>query len=347
MSLSNLKKFISKSDTNDIFITKSGEKTIVYSYNGNTVCYYESPTDLEVSDVYFPVSDLGDNVLTKQIVKNIKTTKDEAPFIFEFSVEGVEEIQTNKLVKVFSSFSKFYDTESFRTVTSGVHIRQGVLFATDAVVLKLSKLKLLGVASNMVVDVNPVLSFLDINAKKIKSVGKSLFKAKTIKNDTLTLGHITLPEDNSAMWVGTDTVSFVINSLADSSLDFSFIKQFRPFFQLRVHRDKMIAELNNLINLKEEVEIDTMPNMVKFTLSDKLTISLFEYNGEVNHKVVLPYENVSKEEGTFVLDATKLIILLKELDDSSVLIDVTKKKDMCKLKSEDSKDLLALAGTTF
>lgn len=345
-NITNLKKFLEKSTDKNVYITKCNDKSIVYGYNGNTICYFENPSILEYPDKFFPVSELGKGIkIDNKALKSIKGEVDETPFNFDYSILSTEEMPTNKLVKIFTSFSKFYDTNSFRVTTSGVHVKKGVLFATDAFMLKLSKMTLLE-DSNMVIDINPVLGYLDINSKKIKSTAKSLFKSPTLKNDSISISLLDTSE-GSAMLVNNKGTKFIINSLAESSLDFSFIKAFKPHFKFKVHRKNFITTMNNLLNRELETPIDTKPNMVRFNMQDKLILSRFEYNGMSSVNDTILYSNQTEHSDNFVLDGERVANMLKEISDDSVLIEVSADKKMVRFRSEDNKHLLMLAGTTF
>lgn len=334
------KKFKEFADKRPVYITKEGR---VYSYNGNTIAYFDISDKLKES--------INSNMAFTSIEKcssiedilKLDSKVDEEPFSFDFDIKIYpEKVTSTKLVKIFSSFNKFYNTESFRTELSGIHVKGGSIFATDSYILKLSKIDLVGKDANMVIDINPMLDYLDINTKKIASTNKSLFKSNAVKNDEITIGYIDSKTD-SGLYLNIDGLNFLIISICESNLDFSYIKNFKPNNKLTVHTQNLLKEVSKILENPTQDKLDICKDMVKFDVSDKLNISIYEYTGESTISTILGTKANSND--VFVVNGRRLIEMLKEIKDSTVDITLNKEKTMLRINSQTNKNLLALAGS--
>lgn len=333
------KKFKEFAGNRPVYATPNGSNTTIYSYNGNTIAYIDYAQTIDGSLVFGSIQKCS----SIEDIFKLESKKDEEPFNFE-AVDiktNKEKITSTKLVKMFSSFSKFYDTESNRTELSGVHIKSGTLFATDAFIMKLSKNDFFTSFNNMVVDINPMMDYLDINSKKISNTNKSLFKSNTVKNDDITIGYID-NEKNSGLYLEIDSLKFLVISICPSELDFSFVKNFKPKYKVEVHTQTLLREISKLIDL-EKVDIDTSKDMIRLDVSDKLKVSLYEYGGETSIYTEIPCKSNSTE--SFCINGRRLTQLLKEIKDTKVTLYVNEEKRMLRINSENTKDLLMLAGS--
>lgn len=341
-------KFKKLSNNNKVYIKTENSITYIYTYIGNTVSYYidnniscERP--LEISSLT-NFSNIKDALNSKDIIN------DDAPFVFDFDTESPKtSMSPSNFVKAISEFTKFYNTEDYRTELTGLHIRKGNIFASDSVLMRLKKSKTFPEDANMIIDVNPLLDYLDINTRKIKSKGKALFSSKKVSTDNIILSTVT-KDGNDALKVEYDNLTFITISIGKSILSFDFIKSINPTHKISLHRETLIKKLTELVNNPSD-NSDAKKGFVRFVFGEKLELSNFIYYIKGERTLEISYKKSGDSSDLeFVLDANKLLIILKILKDSQIQIGYDVNGNISRITSETSiqnKELLLLAQTTY
>jgi hypothetical protein len=336
---SELKKF---SGNNPVFLLPSGNKLFVYTYVGNTIGYYSTNEVSIESALEIPNISLYNSL--EEILESDESIVDETPFDFDFDNETESnEISANNFVKAVSEFTKFYNTDDYRPELTGLHIRKGTLFASDATIMRLKKTKTFPDTVNMIVDVNPLVDYLGINTRNIKTTGKSLFGSKAVVNDMLNISTVT-KDDNDSLKIDYKNLSFLCISVGKSNLSFEFIKTIKPTHYIKLHRKTLIKNLTQLVN-NPSTNSDAIRDYVRFTIDGNLSLTNFVYYD--NDKTVLEMNCNCEDNVSFVLHANKLMTILKTLTDSQVEIQYMRFGNITRIISENSKDLLLIAQTTY
>jgi len=182
-----LKKFV---DDNPIRVTVCEKTGIGYAYtfNGNTVAYYELDGNIDVyNDLILPNANDFENI--DDAIHSDGVIFDEYPYDFyigDCEVSEPKQVSANQFVNALSTFTNFYDINNIHSEYRGIHIKDGNMFATNSYVMRIVKTATFDKSSNMVINFKPVVDFMNINTKKIKTTGKSLFDSKS-KDDKVSI----------------------------------------------------------------------------------------------------------------------------------------------------------------
>ena len=332
--------------TNPIYVKNENNNNYIYTYIGNTIAYY-----IDNSFVVLMSQEITSIVEYDNIEDAIANEgkPDDAPFKFEFDTESPKTtITPSNFVKAISQFTKFYNTEDYRTELTGLHIRKGTLFASDATIIRLKKTKTFPKDANMIIDVNPVIDYLALGNKKLKSKGKSLFAAKE-KSDNLEMSTVT-KDGNNALKLTHKNLTFVVISIGNSTLNFDYIKKNKFTHEVLVHRETLIKSLTELLN-NPSTNSDAKKEMVRFTLKNKLQLSNYIYYKQGEQVINIHYTTPSEQDNEifFVLNAVKLLTILKVMTNEKVIFKHDINGTVTRLTSEkdNNEDLLLIAQTTY
>jgi len=334
------------SKNSPVYIKQESFNTYVYTYVGNTIVYYIDNSIVINNPIEIPSIDNFNN-----IEDSIKDSKiDETPFTFEFDTESSKfSISPTNFVKAISQFTKFYNIEDYRTELTGLHIRKGMLFASDATIMRLKKSKTFPESANMIIDVNPLVDYLDISTRNIKSSGMSLFGSNKVNNEVLELSTVT-KDGNDALKVTHKSLTFVIISIGKSVLNFDYIKQSSFSHKVILHRETLIKKLTDLLNSPSNND-DAIRDYVRFTFKDKLELTNYIYYQKGEIILSIPYRCLENTSGLeFTLNASKLLILLKVLKDSEIELRYDISGNITRIFSnsiQTSKELLLIAQTIY
>ncbi len=343
MSFVNLKKLSKKQP---VYVKTENDNTYIYTYVGNTIAYYidnsfdlKEPIEIESLDEYSNINSAIE-----------KSKKDEDPFTFDFDTESEPtNISSTNFVKSISQFTKFYNTEDYRTELTGLHVRNGNIFASDATIMRLKKSQTFPSECNMIIDVNPIVEYLGINKNKIKSTGKSLFAVANKKSDTLHLSVVT-KDGNDALKVTHEDLNFIVISIGKSNLNFEFVKGIKPTHNITVHRESFINQLNKLIKVPETND-DAVKNYVRLNCKDELEMTNYVYYKNGSNILNMPYKSkFSKSHGKnveIILNAEKLLVSLKVITDDYITLNYEHCGHISRITSDNTKDLLLIAQTTY
>jgi hypothetical protein len=300
-----------------IYFTNTNNMNIAYVYNGNSVAYCEIPEQIN-SDLV--VTDASKHTTFKQCLEIGTVIPNETPFVFDFTTESPEkEISPNTFKKLFSLFTKFYNVEDYRTELSGIHVRDGMMFASDATIMRLKKTEIFGSDTNMIIDIIPFLEFISTDNKKIKSTGKSLFSSK--KTDNIVFS-IIQKNGEVALKIRYQNLNFIIVSIGESKVPFKYIDIIKPTNTIKIHKQVLIDNLTELLNENVEYDNDYIKNYIRFNLKQKLEISNYVFYKD-GHKILpIKYEQTLSKSNLpfFVLDGMKLLVILKSIDSDIVYI---------------------------
>ena len=337
-----LKQLLKFSDSSSIFISSN----YAYSYNGNTVAYFKIDTNIEDS---IEIPDAKDYQTIEECINSKKKKKDDTPFTFDFDSETTpKEISSNQFVKMVSMFTKYYNKDDYRPELTGLHIRNGVLFASDSIIMRLRRTEMFGKDTNMIVDVNPILDYIGIEAKKIKSTSKSLFASKKIKNDNIILSSVS-KDGNDALKIKYKDLNFIVISIGESKVSFEFIKKINPTDKIKFQRKDLINNITTLLNEEIDYNKDYVKDYIRFNLKGDLELSNYVYykNG---HKIVKGrYDNQSDNKiESFTLNGNKLLTILKTIESDIVYIHYDENGHITKVTPDSKTDeLLLIAQTTY
>ena len=343
--LNELKKFAKNSP---IYVTVDEKLSLpfAYAYVGNTIAYYQLDGNIDVyNDLIIPSDKEYSNI--EDAIHSDYVSHDETPFEFAFDKESMPtSISANNFTKAVSQFTKFYDVEDYRTELTGLHVRRGTLFASDSRIMRLKKSNTFPSNTDMIIDVNPLVDYLGVNVRKVKSVGMSLFNSNKIKNDMLDISVINKNGDD-ALRVKHKNLTFIIISTGKSKVSFDFIGTMKPTHTIVVHRESLIKNLTKLIN-NPSTDSDAIKDYVRFRLHDKLEMSNYIYHKDGEDISKMNYKCLeSSKEIKFVLDASNLLVLLKTVKDSNIQLRYDSHGNIARIFSDSSSDLLLIAQTTY
>lgn len=335
-----LKKFVNDNPIRVTMCEKTG-KAYAYTFSGNTVAYYELDGNVDVyNDLILPNANDFDDI--NEAIHSEDAIYDENPFDFytdDCQISEPKEVSANKFVKALASFTKFYDTDNIHREYRGIHINNGNMFATNSYVMRIVESNVFDKDVNMVIDFNPMVSYMDINTKKIKTTGKSLFATKKSKNDSVVISTYVKGYDD-ILKVEYKGLTFINHSICKSELDFTFIKQSTKNLDktIKVYKNDLYRALNNLLgqSIKD-------PNKVKNAFvfeqeNDKILIYPYIKFTETRHTLIETVNSQSDFDTKLVTNGENLLNVLKQISDEIIEIKFNSESRISKISSKTSKE---------
>ena len=345
--LKELKKF-AKENPIHVTVSEKDLKSYAYAYDGNTIAYYELSKDIDVyNDLIIPSDKVYDDI--GKVLHSEGILFDDTPFDFVVDKESsITLVSANNFTKSVHDFTKYYAVDDYRTELSGLHVRSGTLFASDSIIMRLKHTNSFPKNSNMIIDINPIVEYLGVNVRKVKPVGKSLFATKKSKNDDLEMSVVTKKGEES-LKLKSNKLTFIITSMGKSSLSFDLIKKIKTTHIITLHRESLISKITNLLS-NQPKNSDSIKNMVRFRLEGKLSMSNYK-DEETTETMNCKCETqpLFKDKIQFVLNAYKLLVLLKSVTDSEIQLHYEDSNNggITRVVSSTNKDLLLIAQTLY
>jgi len=339
-----LKKFAK--DT-PIHVTMSEElqKSFAYAYSENTVVYYELDGNIDVYNdlILLNANDFND---IDDCIHTGKVIVDENPFAFELHVEKNDKIHfipikrkvvsVNTFVKSLAPFTKFYDIDNIHKEYRGIHISNGNMFATNSYVMRIIKSSIFDKQVNMVIDFNPIVDFIDIDTKKIKSTGMSLFAKKTNNDVTISTYNT---KDDSILFLEYKGLSFINHSICKSELDFKYVDESSENLDstIKVYKNDLYKVLNDLLGQSIKIPNKVKNAFVFEQIKEKLLV--YPYVKFTNDRNVVKTINAqSNIDSRLVTNGENLLNILKLMTDEIVELQHNKESKICKITSKNSKE---------
>lgn len=338
--LNELKKFVNDNPIRVTMCEKTG-KAYAYTFSGNTVAYYELDGNVDVyNDLILPNADEFDNI--DDAIHSEGAIHDENPFDFytgDCKFTEPKEVSANKFVKALAAFTKFYDVDNIHREYRGIHINNGNMFATDSYVMRIIESNVFDKDVNMVIDFNPMVSYMDINTKKIKTTGKSLFATKKTKNDTVNISTYVKGEDE-ILKVEYKGLTFINHSICKSELDFDFIKKSTKNLDksIKVYRNDLYKALNSLLGQSIKDPHKVKNAFVFEQVAEKMMIYPYIKFKEDRGDIIEVVNAQSNIDTKLVTNGENLLNVLKQIDDEIIELKHNAESKICKISSKTSKE---------
>ncbi len=335
-----LKKFVKD---NPIRVTVC-EKTLIsyaYTFSDNTVAYYILDDNIDVpNDLILPNADDFENI-QDAINDDENVIFDENPYDFymgSIEIYDKAEVSANKFVKSLAGFTKFYDTDNIHSEYRGIHINDGNMFSTNSYVMRIIKSETFQKSTNLVIDFKPVVEYMGIDTKKIKSTGKSLFAAKT-KNDNVKLSTYKKGDDD-ILHIEYKDLMFINHSICKSDLDFKFVENSSKNLDktIKVYRKDLYKALNSLLNesIKDKNKVK---NAFVFEQKDeKLLIYPYIKFKEDRGNILETVNAQSNIDTKLITNGENLLNILKQINDEIIELKHNSDSKICKITSKTSKE---------
>lgn len=336
------KELLKFSEENPIRVTVCEKTSLSYAYtfNDNSVIYYELDGNVDVyNDLILPNANEYNNI--DDAIHSESAVHDENPYDFSNIDNSVsKEVSANKFIKAISAFNKFYDENNIHKEYRGIHIKDNKMFATNAFVMRIVETSIFDKDVNMVIDFKPVVEYMDIDANKIKTTGKSLWDTKKTKNENIKLSTYSKDGDD-VLHIEYKGLTFINHSLCKSELDFSFIENATKNLDssIKVHKKQLYKAVNTLLGTSIK-DSNKVKNALVFEQADGKTLSIYPYikftEGVGDH---VEYVNAqSNVKNKMITNGENLLNILKSIPDEVVEMKYNKESSISKISSTKSKE---------
>jgi len=334
-----LKKFV---DDNPIRVTVCEKTGIGYAYtfNGNTVAYYELDGNIDVyNDLILPNTNDFENI--DDAIHSDGVIFDEYPYDFyigDCEVSEPKQVSANQFVNALSTFTNFYDINNIHSEYRGIHIKDGNMFATNSYVMRIVKTATFDKSSNMVINFKPVVDFMNINTKKIKTTGKSLFDSKS-KDDKVSISTYNKGGED-VLLIDYKGLTFRNHSICKSELDFQFIAESNKNLDktIKVYRNDLYRALNNLLNepIKDKNKVKNA--FVFEQVDDKLLVYPYIKFKDDRGDILETVNAQSNIDTKLITNGENLLNVLKHINDEIIELKHNSESKICKISSKSSKE---------
>lgn len=340
MELINLKKF---SNNGCIYITKLENKNIIYSYNENNIAFIEvdyfgtdEPIEIKNTKGVETVLDL-----VELLKDNSKYNLDAEPFDFNVDIKVTDtDFNLNNLSNLVNSFKGYYKDDSLNPEYTGIHFRKSNVFATNGSVLKLFKSTILGDDVNLVLDLLPIVNSLDLDTRKIKNVGKSLFQSKSKINNIIGYAY---KNDEPIFYLKTESLSYYSICKCYSTLNFSKMTTFNKDVICKLHKEKIKSILQKYENV-DLFDIDTRKDTILLDFTENnLSIYVYDYQG--NHLLLDKMPVKCNKSFDITVDISLLSMIINDIQNNELSLYIDEFSKIINFKENETNKVLTLIGT--